>query len=79
MWQVWHKAVAVNVWREVISSNIDKHCVCCDSNQGVYLALVLGLSDYYSLLVICQQPHLASWCGAHDQRRSDLGSGYLRG
>jgi hypothetical protein len=30
IWQIWHKAVAVNVWRGVISRNIDRNCPCCD-------------------------------------------------
>jgi hypothetical protein len=31
MWQIWHKAVAVNVWRGRISDNIDTRCPCCNS------------------------------------------------
>jgi hypothetical protein len=33
LWQVWHRAVAINTWRGKISINIDKSCVVCQ--QGV--------------------------------------------
>jgi hypothetical protein len=33
MWQIWHKAVVVNVWRGKISPNIDVSCTVCDSGQ----------------------------------------------
>jgi hypothetical protein len=33
MWQIWHKAVAVNIWRGRISPNIDVSCSVCGLNQ----------------------------------------------
>ena len=29
MWMIWHKAVAVNVWRRVVSPEIDQNCPVC--------------------------------------------------
>ena len=29
MWMIWHKVVAVNVWRGVISQEIDQNCSVC--------------------------------------------------
>ena len=29
MWMIWHKAVAVNVWRGVISEQVDQSCSIC--------------------------------------------------
>ena len=29
MWMIWHKAVALNVWRGVISQEIDQSCLVC--------------------------------------------------
>ena len=29
MWMIWHKAVAVNAWRGVVSQEIDQSCVVC--------------------------------------------------
>ena len=29
MWMIWHKAVAVNVWRGVVSPEIDQNCPVC--------------------------------------------------
>jgi hypothetical protein len=33
MWQMWHKAVAVNIWHGKISRNIDTSCSVCGSGQ----------------------------------------------
>jgi hypothetical protein len=32
MWQLWHKAVVVNVWRGRISANVDKSCPMCQES-----------------------------------------------
>jgi hypothetical protein len=33
IWQLWHKAVAVNVWRGKISNQVDKCCPMCSTNE----------------------------------------------
>jgi hypothetical protein len=33
VWQMWHRAVATNVWRGVISPNIDITCPMCELNE----------------------------------------------
>lgn len=33
LWQLWHKAVAVNRWRGKISTNIDTTCQVCNDGE----------------------------------------------
>jgi hypothetical protein len=33
IWQLWHKVVAVNMWRGCISTQVNQLCPMCDSGE----------------------------------------------
>ena len=33
IWQLWHKAIAVNAWRGRISPDINQMCLMCDAQE----------------------------------------------